>query len=169
MATRLEAVPENIRISTVTSINPVILREIATLTIVAWGRNPTADQIDQRIQNLEQEVKTLEPSKKGLFVAQKQEMIVGFSKVVRDENDVSQWWLLGLVVHPHHRRQRIGSAVVRACITYAQQQGARIIRSETHLDNEASIRCHESVGFQNDGKFMARDGDEKIAFSFSLP
>jgi len=168
MISRAQRMPEGIQISTVTCANSIVLREIAALGIVSWGREPTRIEVEERTKGLEEEIVTLDPSGRGIFVAKRSGAIVGFSRVVRDRNDASQWGLLGLVVHPNHRRQGIGSGLVRACIAYAQERGATIIRSETHLDNEASIRLHEDVGFKNEGTFTAPDGDEKVAFRLTL-
>jgi len=158
-------ISEDIKISPLSFANSTVLREITVLEILSWGREPTNVEIEERTKRLEKEIAAMEPSKKSIFVAKKSDTIVGFSRIARDKNDTSQWWLSGLVVHPSHRRQGIGSALARACIAYAQKLGAASIRSGTHLDNEASIRLHERVGFKNEGRFRASDGDEKIAFS----
>ena len=73
--------------------------------------------------------------------------------------------LYGVAVRPDHRREGIGRALVDACLGFAQQRGARGIRSETHLDNQVSIAFHKAVGFTDSGRFVAEDGDEKIAFA----
>lgn len=168
-ATRKTArLTRGVMISTVTSADSSVLREIAELGIVSWGCEPTASDVEKRVNRLEEEIAALDPSEKGLFVAKRSGAIVGFGRVVRDGDDPSQWWLLGLVVHPDHRRQGIGRALARARIAYARKQGATMIRSETQLGNKASIRYHQSVGFTNEGKFTALDGDEKIAFRLRL-
>ena len=59
-------------------------------------------------------------------------------------------------------------ALVKACIDYARLKGASAIRSETHIENLASLQLHESIGFENLGPFTAADGDEKVAFRLSL-
>lgn len=159
---------EGVEISTVTSVNSIVLREISVLGFLSWGREPTDIEVEERMKKLEEEIMAMEPGERGIFVAKKSGAIVGFSRIVQDRNDTSQWWLLGLFVHPNHQRQGIGSALARACIAYAQELGATIIQSETHLDNEASICFHESFGFKNEGRFIAPDGDEKIAFSLTL-
>jgi L-amino acid N-acyltransferase YncA len=169
MAVKIKELSKDIEISTVTFADPSVLQEIAALGIKAWGREPTPDEVDQRAKILEREIRSLDTNEKAFFIARKSGKVVGFGRVVRDHPDISQWKLSGLVVHPDHRRQGIGSALARARISYAQERGARTIRSETHLDNRASICYHESIGFKNNGKFKAPDGDEKIAFSLSLP
>ena len=163
-----EGVPEDVEILPVTFADSSVLRDIAILGLMSWGREPTAVEVEERTERLQEEIAALGPSERGVFVAEKSGALVGFCRVVRDRNDGSQWWLLGLAVHPDHRRRGIGSAIVRECIVYAQQRGATVIRSETHLDNEASIRFHESMGFKNEGRFTAADGDEKVAFSLTL-
>jgi len=76
--------------------------------------------------------------------------------------------LFGLAVHPAHRRQGVATRHVRACIEYARERSATVIRSETHASNGPSIRLHESLGFQNEGRFTYADGDEKMAFRLHL-
>jgi hypothetical protein len=100
-------IPEGVVISAVTSADPVVLREIAALGILAWGREPTASEVENRAEKLEEEIVSLDQSEKALFVAKRSGMIVGFGRVVRDsKKDPSEWWLLGLVVHPDYRRPR---------------------------------------------------------------
>lgn len=158
-----------IEISTVTSVNSNVLREIAVLWLLSWGRELTDIEVEAEAKSLEEEIMAMQPSERAIFVAKRSGAIVGFSRVVQDRNDKSQWGLPGLCVHPNHRRQGIGSALVGACIAYAQELGATIIQSETHLSNQASICFHESFGFKNEGRFTAAaDGDKKVAFSLTL-
>lgn len=169
MIERGRGTPEGVEISTVMATDPVVLREIAALGIAAWGREPTTAEVEERATYLKEEIEGLDPSEKGLFIARKAGAIVGFGRVVRErDKDPSQWWLLGLVVHPDHRRQGIGKALAAARIAYARERGATVIRSETHRDNAVSLRYHERVGFTNEGWFIAPDGDEKVAFCLRL-
>jgi L-amino acid N-acyltransferase YncA len=168
MTSMSEGKPGRFVISNISTASSAILREVAMLSILTWGIEPTTAEVEEQVRRLEEEFATLVPSEAGIFVARKSGAIVGIVRVRRDENDASLWGLVGLEVHPAHRRQGIGRSLVNRCIAYAQERGARIIRSATHLENEASIRFHESVGFNNEGRFTASDGDKKVAFSLPL-
>ena len=168
MDTSFSNAPEDVDIAAVTSADSSVLRDISVLGLVSWGRDPTAVEVEERTERLEEEIAALDPGERAIFVARKSSAPVGFCRVVRDRNTASQWWLVGLAVHPGHRRRGVGGALAHACIAYAQERGATVIRSETHLDNDASIRFHESAGFQNEGMFVAPDGDEKVAFSLTV-
>ena len=108
------------------------------------------------------------PGVRALFVARSPDGPVGFCRAYRDPNAPTHWWLSEVVVDPDHRRRGIGRALGLAGIDYARARGAKIIRSETHTDNTVSIRFHEGIGFSNDGRFVASDGDRKVAFSMRL-
>ena len=152
----------------VTSPAGLDFRGIARLTIVAWGRQVDAAEVDRRARDLEMEVGGLDQTMRGIFIAKTPTATVGFCRTVRDADDRTYWWLIGIVVHSDRRRLGIGKALVLDCIAYARARGARAIRSETHANNDLSICFHEGVGFSNDGRFTAADGDEKIAFSLEL-
>ena len=76
--------------------------------------------------------------------------------------------VVGLTVHPDHRKLGIARGLVRACIRFAGSRGASVIRSMTHRDNQASIAFHRAVGFADEDGFVAPDGDEKVAFSMAV-
>lgn len=84
MTSTAEGIPEDVEISTVASVNSIVLREIAVLGILSWGRKPTTIEIEERIKRLEDEVMTLNPNEKGIFIAKKPRMIIGFSRVTQD-------------------------------------------------------------------------------------
>lgn len=160
---------EGVEILLLSSVDMSQLRQIAELGTAAWGRAASGAEIERLSRTLAGEIAELDPCKKGLFIAETRGQIVGFARVAQDRNNAQDWWLMGICVHPGHRRQGIGKALVRACIAYAQERGAMLIRSETHSDNEASIRFHESIGFANTGGFIAADGDQKVGFRLELP
>ena len=155
------AAPE---ITLITSAQGADFRAIAALNVLAWGRPPRRGELEQRAIRLAEEVAALAPAGKGIFLAGGSAAPVGFCRVIRDAAEADHWWLAGIVVHPDHRRQGIGRRLALEGIGYARARGARVIRSETHVDNEASIRFHASLGFASEGEFTAADGDRKIGF-----
>ena len=163
-----EHIPGSVSVQPLTAADPPALREIAALTILAWGREPTAEEIEKRSSRLKGEVLSLDPDAAAVFVARRAGVVVGFGRVMREKADASQWLLFALAVHPDHRRQGIGTALARALMEYARQRGARCIRSETHVDNAVSIRYHESMGFRCEGVVTAPDGDRLVRFQLPL-
>ena len=143
-------------------------REIAYFGILAWGRTPTPEDLDRRTLHIAEELSSLEPEYSCLFIARSSQDLVGFARIKKHRDQPDAWMLLGLVVHPDCRRQGIGSHLTQACVSYAQQKGARRVLSETHLGNSASIQFHEAFGFRNTGRIVAQDGDQKVGFELSL-
>jgi L-amino acid N-acyltransferase YncA len=138
---------------------------IALLRASAWSGAASEDEVRNAAGALAKEIAGLDPQTKVLLVAKKGEAVVGFARVMRDRKDVTQWWLAGIDVHQAERRRGIGRALVSEGIAHARAKGCSLFRSETHVENETSILFHERIGFKNNGRFTAPDGDEKIAFS----
>jgi aminoglycoside 6'-N-acetyltransferase I len=55
---------------------------------------------------------------------------------------VEGWW-----VDDDARRRGVGAALMRAAEDWARARGLREIASDCDLDNEASLRAHEALGF----------------------
>jgi RimJ/RimL family protein N-acetyltransferase len=145
-----------------------LAKELVSLGAASWAVTLSQAQIEERAVKLAQEITSADQAARAIFVAVMSGRLVGACRVAQDRKDASQWLLLGLAVHPDHRRQGFATALVKACIDYARERGASAIRSETHVENRASIRLHESIGFENVGPFTAADGDKKIAFRMVL-
>ena len=141
---------------------------VALLEILAWGKEATPEQIASRAARIEKELQTLDPAQKVLFVAHRAGVPAGAVRLWRDSDDQTVWWLVGLVVHPQCRCRGIATRLTQACLAYAKDREGKLLRSETHLDNLVSIRFHEGFGFTNDGRFVAPDGDQKVAFSLPV-
>jgi putative acetyltransferase len=60
---------------------------------------------------------------------------------------VSHCGSLGMGVHPDYRRQGLGEALLRACITKANAKGITRIELEARADNLPAIRLYEKLGF----------------------
>lgn len=159
---------EGVHLPVPTVADSAILRGVVLVSVLAWGGESFRDAVKQRFGRLKEEILALDLRHKAIFVASSAAGVVGFARIARDEQDESQWWCMGIAVHPEYQRRGIGSALHHACVAYARDRGATVIRSATHVRNEASIRFHESVGFNNEGRFTAPDGDEKVGFSLAL-
>jgi len=152
-----------------TAVDMAQATEIVRLRTAAWGGDPDARVVAEEAEALRQEVMGSDPGAYGLFVARTQGALAGFVKAQQDAENPSVWWWLGLVVHPGHRRRGIARGLFERSAAYAREHGATILRSDTHLDNAASIAVHERLGFRNDGVFESPyDGDKKVAFTFVL-
>ena len=159
---------DEIAVSQVDPSSPPEAAELALLEILAWGKEPTPEQIASRAARIGRELQTLDPAKKIFFLAHRAGVLVGAVRLWRDSDDQTVWWLVGLVVHPQYRRRGIATRLTQACLAYAKDWQGNLLRSEVHLDNEVSIRFHEGFGFVNDGRFVAPDGDQKVAFSLPI-
>lgn len=57
-------------------------------------------------------------------------------------------YLEGWYVEPNARRTGVGRALVHAAEEWSRQRGFHEIASDTWLDNDASHRAHEALGFE---------------------
>ena len=159
---------DDVRINVMMRADSSDLREVALLNVLAWGGQADEHDLKHKAATLREHLATLDFNAAAMLGARKVGTLVGFCQMQQDSSNAAHWWIMGLVVHPAHRRCGIGGALTRAGIRYAREHGAAVIRSETHDDNPVSIRFHEAFGFANDGRFTASDGDRKVAFSLDL-
>lgn len=145
-----------------------LIEGVAEVNLRTWGRPEAQEDVDRLAGSLAEELADMDASQGGLFVARTGPDVTGFCRVCVSRNKMSEWLILGLIVDPSQQRQGIASALVRACIDYATEHGAEIMRSEAHADNSASIAFHEAFGFRNLGTVTAPDGDIKIAFMLEV-
>jgi ribosomal protein S18 acetylase RimI-like enzyme len=156
---------DSVEIEAVCSTDTGVVRELAALEVAAWGRAQDEEAVEARARRIGAELQELDPDRKGIFIGRKSRAIVGVGRIQKWPDAQDEWMVYGVAVHPEHRRQGIGRALVGACVRLARARGARRISSETHAENRASIAFHKAVGFSVDGHFVASDGDRKIAFS----
>jgi GNAT superfamily N-acetyltransferase len=144
---------------------PPGVEALALLEILAWGKQFAREQIASRAARIEMKLHSLDPAEKLLFVASGAGIPVGAVRLWRDSNDLTVWWVVGLLVHPQYRRRGVATRLTEACVAHARIAQGRLIRSETHLGNLDSIRFHEGFGSTNDDRLVAPDRDQKVAFS----
>jgi GNAT superfamily N-acetyltransferase len=76
---------------------------------------------------------------------------VGFVWVIF--NDIVDYQLVAaeimdFYIFPEHRRKGIGLAVLQRIEKEAKRRGANLLRSETGVENAASINLHQKFGFE---------------------
>lgn len=82
------------------------------------------------------------------FIALTGDRVVGWADVFPPWPDaISHCGKLGMGVHPDYRRQGLGEALLRACISKSKSSGITRIELETRADNSPSIALYEKVGF----------------------
>lgn len=96
-------------------------------------------------------------------------VVVGFSlsRVTVDEAE-----LLLIAVDPAHRRQGVGSALLRGVIADAQTRGAKRLHLEVRADNPA-VALYRAYRFTKVGErreyYRGSDGRRRDAHSYALP
>jgi len=88
----------------------------------------------------------------AVFVAEDGERIVGRLSLSRDPHPASRHVAdLGLMVAASHRRQGVGTALLRQAVTWSRE--SRIRKLELHVFpwNEPALGLYESFGFVREG------------------
>jgi len=72
--------------------------------------------------------------------------------------------ILDIVVHPTHRRQGIGRALLKVLLTQAQERGCTLATLEVSEDNAAAVQLYQQLGFQqvHVRKSYYRDGSDAL-------
>ncbi|KAL0023597.1 hypothetical protein WJX77_005309 [Trebouxia sp. C0004] len=72
--------------------------------------------------------------------------------------------ILDVVVHPTHRRQGIGKALLKVLLNQAQERGCALATLEVSKDNAAAVQLYQQLGFQQVHlrKSYYRDGSDAL-------
>jgi len=88
----------------------------------------------------------------AVFVAEDEGELVARLSVSRDPHPASRHVAdLGLMVAESHRRQGIGSALLRETVTWARGAGVRKLELHVFPWNEPALRLYETFGFEREG------------------
>ena len=101
----------------------------------------------------------------AVFVAEDEGMLVARLSVSRDPHPASRHVAdLGLMVAERHRRQGIGTALLREAVRWAGRTGVRKLELHVFPWNEPALRLYESFGFEREGyrKQHYLRGDEEV-------
>jgi GNAT superfamily N-acetyltransferase len=90
-----------------------------------------------------------------VFVAEAGGRVVGMARVAMLSSDEA--WSQGARIHPDHRHQGIGLEIGRHVRSWAEEQGARVIRLTVENWNRAARRHVEKQGFRAAGKWVMAD------------
>jgi RimJ/RimL family protein N-acetyltransferase len=99
----------------------------------------------------------------AVFVAEDEGEIVGRLSLSRDPHPASRHVAdLGLMVASGHRRQGVGTALLREAAAWASAVGVSKLELHVFTWNEPAIRLYESCGFEREGlrrRHYLRDGE----------
>ncbi|MCZ6834743.1 MAG: GNAT family N-acetyltransferase [Planctomycetota bacterium] len=96
------------------------------------------------------------------MVATEEEVVIGFAKSSPWKGRCAYTWAAEVTVyiHPDHHGQRHGTTLYTRLIEILKAQGYRTLLGGITQPNEASVRLHESMGFQKVSHF------ERIGWKF---
>ena len=74
----------------------------------------------------------------------------------------------GIEIFERERKKGIASETMRLLLRYAAEKGYRAVLDQVGTDNEASIRLHESSGFESDGYVYRNRRDREVLLYLRL-
>ena len=101
----------------------------------------------------------------AVFVAEEGGEIVGRLSIARDQHPASRHVAdLGLMVAASHRRQGVGTELLRAAVDWARRSGVRKLELHVFPWNTGAIALYEKFGFEREGyrKGHYRRGSEYV-------
>jgi RimJ/RimL family protein N-acetyltransferase len=83
------------------------------------------------------------------YVADARGALVGITALWREEDIKLRHsaFVVSVYVHPEWRGMGLATALIEACLAYAQQLGLRIVKLSVNTTNAAAIRRYLSLGF----------------------
>jgi RimJ/RimL family protein N-acetyltransferase len=88
----------------------------------------------------------------AVFVAEDGSRIVGRLSLSRDSHPASRHVAdLGLMVAESHRRQGVGTMLLRQAVDWAHRSGIRKLELHVFPWNEPALALYESFGFEHEG------------------
>ncbi len=83
-------------------------------------------------------------------------IVVGYAGIW---NVLNEGHITNIAVHPHLRRQKIGSSLVEALLKFAVEKEIDALTLEVRESNKAAIMLYEKFGFSVEGKRKAYYAD----------
>lgn len=111
----------------------------------AWNALSAAEQDDSLVTKPEEFAACVETG--FSLVAAEGDTVVGFLLAFREPLPRTRVYVWQVWVAASHRRSGVAAAMYAELIWRAKASGVAEIRANINLDNEASMRLHEHVGF----------------------
>lgn len=95
--------------------------------------------------------KTMKDKRTIAEILEDESIVVGYLWVRFEDihdYDITIAGIMDIAVAPDYRRQGIGTIMLRRVEKLAKERGATLLRSDTGMENVASQKLHESVGFK---------------------
>lgn len=110
-------------------------------------------------------LKWQENSRCYIIVAERASTIVGSGQLIRLRETAE---IAELSVHPNHRSQGIGTAMIDILTQIARQQKTSILEIGADINNQAALRLYRRLGFGRDRLLNLPTGEEAIILNKSL-
>jgi ribosomal protein S18 acetylase RimI-like enzyme len=91
--------------------------------------------------------------------------IIGSSQLIR-RGDTAE--IAELFVHPNHRNQGIGSALIDILTQIAQEQKTSILEIGADTNNQAALRLYRRLGFGSERTLCLPNGQEAVILNKNL-
>lgn len=82
-----------------------------------------------------------------------------------------EFYITNIAVHPDHRRQGVGRALLRALVDFAAGQKGEFVSLEVRPSNLAAIGLYQSMGFVQAGRrrdFYSGPREDGLIFTLTL-
>lgn len=127
------------------------IEALAALRAALWPEGPLAEHREEVAAILDGRPRSTLPL--VVIVAEEGADLTGFVEVgLRSHANgcdpgAAVGYVEGWFVAPLHRRKGVGRALLEAAEAWCREEGATEIASDTWIDNRASRRAHEALGF----------------------
>lgn len=81
------------------------------------------------------------------FVWEQAGQIIGNASLMPVADEGGRWVLANVAVHPEHRRGRIATRLVEACLELVRQRGGDQVVLQVDHDNQGAVDLYEQLGF----------------------
>lgn len=141
---------------------PILVREIAKGEDETWGALRSRLWPDCGPEDNAEDIRSLNDPAGALrvvFLAFAGKEAIGFAEisersVVDSAGNTPAAYLEGWYVEPDYRERGVGRRLIGAAIAWARREGYGHLGSDAELENTASQKAHEALGFEATGRVV---------------